>query len=68
MGVSCASLLRFSSNFLAGKKGSKVMGAIWKAQKEHLGPCRPCTGPRTGRFVAGVGLGSGVGVDDHAKT
>ena len=28
---------RFSSNFLAGKKGSKVMGAIWKAQKEQLG-------------------------------
>lgn len=28
---------RFSSNFLAGKKGSKVMGAIWKAQKQQLG-------------------------------
>jgi hypothetical protein len=32
--------LRFSSNFLAGKKGSKVMGAIWKAQKEPLGRTR----------------------------
>ncbi|CAL1158043.1 unnamed protein product [Cladocopium goreaui] len=31
---------RFSSNFLAGKKGSKVMGAIWKAQKEPLGRTR----------------------------
>lgn len=27
---------QFSSNFLAGKKGSKVMGAIWKAQKQRL--------------------------------
>lgn len=27
---------QFSSNFLAGKKGSKVMGAIWKAQKERM--------------------------------
>ena len=28
---------QFSSNFLAGKKGSVVMGAIWKAQKEFPG-------------------------------
>jgi len=27
---------QFSSNFLAGRKGSKVMGAIWKSQKEHM--------------------------------
>ena len=27
---------QFSSNFLAGRKGSTVMGAIWKSQKEHM--------------------------------
>ena len=31
---------QFSSNFLAGRKGSVVMGAIWKAQKEQLGGTR----------------------------
>ncbi|CAK9063416.1 Uncharacterized protein SCF082_LOCUS32844 [Durusdinium trenchii] len=62
---------QFSSNFLAGKKGSVVMGAIWKAQKERMqkhcpAEMEPKSGmccyddPQRACSVRWAGLGEGI--------
>ncbi|CAJ1432459.1 unnamed protein product [Effrenium voratum] len=62
---------QFSSNFLAAKKGSVVMGAIWKAQKERMQRhCQQDIIPKSGMCcyddparpcsVRWAGLGEGI--------
>eukprot|EP00930_Biecheleria_cincta_P104343 TRINITY_DN96586_c0_g1_i1.p1 TRINITY_DN96586_c0_g1~~TRINITY_DN96586_c0_g1_i1.p1 ORF type:complete len:318 (-),score=56.43 TRINITY_DN96586_c0_g1_i1:51-1004(-) len=57
-GQNCTALGSFSSNIMAGRKGSKLHGAIWEAQKTAL--AKLCSNSSKGCHVAWAQLGERV--------